>query len=217
MSLNIHGAPSPSLASFPTSFCMLLTLKNLLLGSQSSRSTRTCSMYSPVMPTVIVLVSMTRPNTICLGPVINLCHFLRERGHCQTAMSGVPHTVKATVRCNEQGKVIGVVGVGQDITGCIAQEREYAKLIDTANAPIFGVNAAGKVNVWNKCAHTLVGYTPEEVMWKNLVKEFITDEFKTAVQAVLDQALHGDKTTNFEFPLMTKGGMHLEVPLNATT
>ena len=28
----------------------------------------------------------------------------------------------------------------QDITGRIAQEREYTRLIDTANAPIFGVN-----------------------------------------------------------------------------
>ena len=33
---------------------------------------------------------------------------------------------------------------------------------------------------------------------QNLVKEFITDEFKTAVQAVLDQALHGEETANFE-------------------
>jgi hypothetical protein len=31
-------------------------------------------------------------------------------------------------------------------------------------------------------------------MGKNLVQEFITDEFKTAVQAVLDQALHGEET-----------------------
>jgi hypothetical protein len=34
----------------------------------------------------------------------------------------------------------GVVGIGQDITGRIAQEREYTRLIDTANAPIFGVD-----------------------------------------------------------------------------
>ena len=54
-------------------------------------------------------------------------------------------------------------------------------------------------------------------MGKNLVKEFITDEFKTAVQAVLDQALRGEETANFEFPLMTKGGIRLEVLLNATT
>jgi len=50
------------------------------------------------------------------------------------------------------------------------------------------------VNVWNKSARKLVGYTPDEVMGKNLVKEFITDEFKTAVQSVLDQALHGEET-----------------------
>lgn len=61
------------------------------------------------------------------------------------------------------------------------------------------------------------------------------------MQAVLDQALHGEETANFgkmqnwlrslnwlsilflplycclEFPLMTKGGIRLEVLLNATT
>ena len=42
-----------------------------------------------------------------------------------------------------------------------------------------------------------MGYTPEEVMGKNLVQEFITDEFKMPVQAVLDQALHGEETANF--------------------
>lgn len=45
-----------------------------------------------------------------------------------------------------------------------------------------------------QCARRLVGYAPSEVMGKNLVKEFITDEFKTAVQAVLDQALRGEET-----------------------
>ena len=102
-------------------------------------------------------------------------------------------------------------------------------------------------------------------MGKNLVREFITDEFKMPVQAVLDQALHGEETANFgtyelveevhyvrniflrcstihtllllvtslislhtlilyipmpfsiEFPLMTKGGVRLDVLLNATT
>ncbi|KAL7523342.1 hypothetical protein ACHAWF_000484 [Thalassiosira exigua] len=109
--------------------------------------------------------------------------------------------LNATTRRDEQGNVIGVVGIGQDITARLAQEREYSKLIDTANAPIFGVDNMGAVNVWNKNAHKLVGYAPEEVMGKNLVKEFITEEFRDAVQAVLDQALHGEETANFEFPL----------------
>ena len=46
----------------------------------------------------------------------------------------------ATARRNTDGKIIGVVSIGQDITGRIAQEREYTRLIDTANAPIFGVD-----------------------------------------------------------------------------
>jgi hypothetical protein len=42
-----------------------------------------------------------------------------------------------------QSALLGVVGIGQDITGRIAQEREYSKLIDSANAPIFGVDTLG--------------------------------------------------------------------------
>jgi PAS domain S-box-containing protein len=63
----------------------------------------------------------------------------------------------------------------------------------------------------------LVGYSREEVMGSNLVREFITDDFKTAVQTVLDQALHGIETANFQFPLITKNGERIEVLLNATT
>ena len=125
--------------------------------------------------------------------------------------------LNATTRRDEQGNIIGVVGIGQDITGRIAQEREYSKLIDTANAPIFGVDNKGQVNVWNQCAMELVGYSTEEVMGHSLVQEFITDDFKSPVQAVLDQALHGKETANFEFPLITKAGARIEILLNATT
>jgi PAS domain S-box-containing protein len=45
----------------------------------------------------------------------------------------------------------------------------------------------------------------------------VTDDFKTAVQTVLDRALNGEETANFEFPLMTKAGARIEILLNATT
>ena len=108
-------------------------------------------------------------------------------------------------------------GIGQDITGRLAQEREYTRLIDTANAPIFGVDTQGRVNVWNKCAMRLIGYSTEEVMGHSLVQEFITNDYQASVQAVLDEALRGSETDNFEFPLITKAGAHIEVLLNATT
>ena len=48
------------------------------------------------------------------------------------------------------------------------------------------------------------------------VQEFITDNFKIAVQAVLVKVLEGDETKNFEFPLFTKSGTCIELLLNAT-
>jgi hypothetical protein len=54
-------------------------------------------------------------------------------------------------------------------------------------------------------------------MGKNLVREFISGCFKTAVQSVLDKALHGEETANFQFPLITKAGARIDVLLNATT
>lgn len=63
----------------------------------------------------------------------------------------------------------------------------------------------------------LTGYPSEEVMGHSLVKEFIRKEHQEKVQEVIDQTLHGEETANFDFPLTTKGGVRLEILLNATT
>jgi PAS domain S-box-containing protein len=109
------------------------------------------------------------------------------------------------------------MGIGQDITAHLAQEKEYSKLIDNAYAPIFGVNTQGCINVWNKCAQKIVGYTLEEVVGQNLVGEFIRKEYKYAVSTMLEKALKGEETANFEFPMITKRGVWIEVLLNAAT
>ncbi len=61
------------------------------------------------------------------------------------SVSHIKVLLNATIRCNKHGFVIGVVGIGQDITACLTQEKEYSKLIDNANAPIFGVDTQGRV------------------------------------------------------------------------
>jgi PAS domain S-box-containing protein len=133
-------------------------------------------------------------------------------------LRGLDVLLNATTRRDEQVNMSGFVGIGQDITGCLAQERKYSRLIDTASAPIFGVDTSGRVNVWNKSASRLIGYSTEEVMGQSLVQEFITDDFKTAVQTVLDKALAEDETDNFEFPLITKIGARIELLfMNAMT
>ena len=90
-------------------------------------------------------------------------------------------------------------------------------LIDNANAPIIGTDAAGRVNEWNNKAAEITGYTQEEVTGRYLVRDFIIDEYKVAVNSVLSKAMQGTETDNFEFPFITKQGQRVEVLLNATT
>ncbi|MBT6498397.1 MAG: PAS domain S-box protein, partial [Deltaproteobacteria bacterium] len=53
---------------------------------------------------------------------------------------------------------------------------ELTQLIDTANAPIFGVDVEGKINEWNQMVARITGYDKDEVEGKNLVKGYISEE-----------------------------------------
>jgi PAS domain S-box-containing protein len=117
-----------------------------------------------------------------------------------------------------------VIGVGQDITERKLAEEEKARValelqtfIDTANAPIFGIDAKGLVNEWNNKAAAITGFSREEVVGKDLVEVYISLDFRASVNQVLENALQGQETANFEFPLYTKDQRRVEVLLNATT
>ncbi|TLZ43445.1 MAG: PAS domain S-box protein, partial [Methanobacteriota archaeon] len=132
--------------------------------------------------------------------------------------------LNATTRRDVQGNIIGVIGVGQDITDRKKAEvessriaQELTNLIDTANAPIFGIDRDGRVTEWNRTAVAITGYEKRETLGRNLVEDFITKEYKIPVKEVLDKALMGNETANFEFPLYTKKRDRRDVLLNATT
>lgn len=94
---------------------------------------------------------------------------------------------------------------------------ELTQLIDTANAPIFGVDPDGNINEWNQMVSRITGFSKQEVLGQNLVNHYITGEYKKAVYEVLEKALHGDETDNYEVPLYTKTGARVMILLNATT
>jgi len=95
--------------------------------------------------------------------------------------------------------------------------RELRQFIETANAPIFGIDWEGKVNEWNQTATRLTGFTKADVLGKDLVQEFITVEYQVSVKAVLDRALKGEEKANYEFPLYTQDQRRLMILLNAST
>ena len=99
--------------------------------------------------------------------------------------------------------------------GVIANE--LTQFVDTANAPIFGIDAQGNVNEWNQQAEKITGFTKQEVMGQDLVANFIADDYKLSVGEILAKALQGVETANYEFPLFTQSGDRVDVLLNSTT
>eukprot|EP00466_Bigelowiella_natans_P016915 jgi/Bigna1/142456/aug1.70_g17164 len=131
--------------------------------------------------------------------------------------------LNASPRRNLNGDVVGVIGVGQDITRMrqVTQERDVALrntriLIQTANAPIFGVDMKGNINEWNRKAAQITGFSKEEVLKRHLIQNYITQEYREQVQTVFDKAFKGESTSNFQFPLFSKTGERVEVLLNAS-
>ena len=94
---------------------------------------------------------------------------------------------------------------------------DLTRLIETANAPIFGVDLKGRVTEWDAIAESLSGFSKQETLGQPSVEKFITEDYKERVEKVLNEALLGKETANFEFPLITKDGRRFDVLLNATT
>ena len=95
--------------------------------------------------------------------------------------------------------------------------KELRQFIETANAPIFGIDNKGLVNEWNQTSEKITGFAKNEVLGKDLVQNYITKEYQKAVKTILNDALIGKETANYEFPLYTKGGERVMVLLNSTT
>ena len=132
--------------------------------------------------------------------------------------------LNSSTRRNADGEIVGVLGVGQDIseidklrTVSESIAKELRQFIETANAPIFGIDSKGLVNEWNQTSEKITGFKKEEVLGKNLVDTYITEDYREAVKQVLDNALKGKETANYEFPLFTKDGKRVIVLLNSST
>ena len=93
---------------------------------------------------------------------------------------------------------------------------ELKKFIKTANVPIFGIDIKGLINKWNQAAEKLLGFKSEEVLGNSL-KQYINKSDLEAVNEVIENALQGKETANYELPIFTKDGLRLVVLLNLNT
>ncbi|HIL94880.1 MAG TPA: PAS domain S-box protein [Pseudomonadales bacterium] len=115
-------------------------------------------------------------------------------------------------------------GVIRDITERkqIERERELialelGQLIDTTNAPIFGLTNGLLINEWNRAATEVIGHTKERMMGCPFIDDFVKEGDKKAIMKIFDDALLGKATSNFELNLTTANGGNVTILLNTST
>ena len=74
-----------------------------------------------------------------------------------------------------------------------AVARELRQLVDTANAPIFGIDTNGLVNEWNNKTAEITGFSRDEAYGRPLVSAFIKENLRSSVKSVMDNALKGNE------------------------
>lgn len=89
--------------------------------------------------------------------------------------------------------------------------------MNKSHPSVFGIDAHGNVNEWNFKTAEITGYSREEAFDKPLVKTFIAPRFRESVQEVLDKALTGIETANYELEFDTKSNETRFLLVNAST
>ncbi|KAL3927553.1 MAG: hypothetical protein SGBAC_013040 [Bacillariaceae sp.] len=120
------------------------------------------------------------------------------------------------------GSVLGVMAIAQDITEVALHDRasmnrELRQLVETANAPIFGIDNNCNVNEWNDKTAEITGFSKAEALHQPLVSTFIVPNLRESVQEVLDAALEGNETSNYQLEFRTKTNEKRHLLVNATT
>jgi PAS domain S-box-containing protein len=112
-----------------------------------------------------------------------------------------------------------VVGVAQDVTesttnnrAVASAARELRTLVNTANAPIFGVDVNGNINEWNDKTAEITGYTHDEALLMPL-----TTLLEFTVKDIMDMALIGVETSNFDIEFKNRDNETRHILVNATT
>ncbi|KAJ8761188.1 hypothetical protein K2173_001244 [Erythroxylum novogranatense] len=97
----------------------------------------------------------------------------------------------------------------QEIDELSSVVRQMVRLIETATAPIFGVDSTGHINGWNRKVAELTGLQASEATGKSLIHEIVHEDSREAIENVLNRALKGQEGTNFELKLR-KFDLHAE-------
>jgi PAS domain-containing protein len=94
---------------------------------------------------------------------------------------------------------------------------EYQLLLETCNAPVFGVDMDGLVNEWNQCMVEITGISKHHTIGMPLVSDALTLPFmQQPLRDALENAFRGRSTSNFELEIVTHNPQLRSISRRAT-
>ena len=135
--------------------------------------------------------------------------------HVET-MSGEQKPVEINAqRLQADGKTF-VLGVFRDVSEQVAKEQQLEQatvrletLLDSTPLPVAVLDTGGRVQLWNRAAEDVFGYSPEEVVGERYPLLVNDSELDRLVERLLD----GERVTDYETVQRGKDGSRIDVAL----
>ncbi|KAJ8545359.1 hypothetical protein K7X08_017942 [Anisodus acutangulus] len=131
-------------------------------------------------------------------PEINAIHSLQII--MRESVQEIENTSLKTMTSSQQNDADGP---SMDELSSVAME--MVRLIETATAPIFGVDPSGLINGWNEKIADLTGLHASEAIGKSLLNDIAHEDSHGTVEKVLHRALLGEEDKNVEIKLQRFG------------
>ena len=96
-----------------------------------------------------------------------------------------------------------------------ADERraQFAAVVESSEDAIFNKTLDGTILTWNRAAQEMYGYSPEEIIGKNVALLAPPDR-PNEIAGILERLRHGKRTAPFETERVTKDGRRINVSLS---
>ncbi len=116
--------------------------------------------------------------------------------------------VTASPITDEEGELIGIVGISHDITArrrADDQIRFQAHLLDSVGQAVIATDLEGHILYWNRFAETMYGWSAEEVVGRNIVGVTTNEATTEQARQIMAQLAKGE-TWQGEFPVTRRDG-----------
>ncbi len=113
------------------------------------------------------------------------------------------------------GAVVGTFGISHDITKRKRLEernQQLAALVEAAEDAIVGIDIDRTINVWNKGAERVYGYTAEEIIGQP-TSILIPPDLEDEARVIREKLARGEQVTHFETSRLRKDGARIVVSL----